>query len=482
MSKRKKIVIAVYIIFAIIAIGGITAFGLISSNRDVVEFNMSSTTQTLEYGDSFTAPDVKATGHGSFFNKEKKNLEVISDGNVDETKLGSYVLTYSATYKDVTKKISITVNVVDTITPEINLVINPDSFTSPIAEYEEEGFTATDNYDGDITDKVVRTPGDGVVNYTVVDSSGNETTVTRTITYKDAVPPTLTLSGNTSMVVELGTEYSEPGFSANDDVDGDITANVTVNGNVDTNTAGIYNLNYEVRDNSDNVATAKRTVSVYKKQELATPVNPGDKVVYLTFDDGPYAYTQQLLDVLDKYNVKVTFFVTNQYPDYQNMIAEEAKRGHTVAIHTYSHRYENVYSSVDAYYDDLNKISDIIVAQTGKKPNIVRFPGGTSNTISRKYCAGIMGTLSQSLPANGYYFSDWNVSSGDAGGTTSTDQVAANVIAGMQRNNVSIVLQHDIKSFSVNAVEQIIQWGLSNGYTFLPMDETTPMVHQGVNN
>ena len=93
-----------------------------------------------------------------------------------------------------------------------------------------------------------------------------------------------------------------------------------------------------------------------------------------------------------------------------------------------------------------------------------------------------MGTLSQSLPANGYYFSDWNVSSGDAGGTTSTDQVAANVIAGIQRNNVSIVLQHDIKSFSVNAVEQIIQWGLSNGYTFLPMDETTPMVHQGVNN
>jgi hypothetical protein len=93
-----------------------------------------------------------------------------------------------------------------------------------------------------------------------------------------------------------------------------------------------------------------------------------------------------------------------------------------------------------------------------------------------------MTTLSKSLAYHGFLYCDWNVSSGDAGGTTSTAQVAANVIAGMKRNNVSIVLQHDIKKFSVEAVEEILAWGLANGYTFLPMDETTPMVHQRVNN
>ena len=75
-------------------------------------------------------------------------------------------------------------------------------------------------------------------------------------------------------------------------------------------------------------------------------------------------------------------------------------------------------------------------------------------------------------------YSDWNVSSGDAGGTTSVSGVVSNVIRGIQSQDVSIVLQHDIKGFSVDAVEQIVAWGLANGYTFLPMSESTPMVHQ----
>ena len=210
--------------------------------------------------------------------------------------------------------------------------------------------------------------------------------------------------------------------------------------------------------------------------------NPGDKVVYLTFDDGPGPYTEKLLDILDRYNVKVTFFVTNGKPDYQNLIAKEAQRGHTVAIHSASHDYAKIYQSVDTYFADFDEMNSIITAQTGKAADLVRFPGGSSNTISKKYCYGIMSQLVCAVEERGFRYCDWNVSSGDAGGTTSTSQVVANVIEGIKSNNVSVVLQHDIKNFSVDAVEQIIQWGLSEGYTFLPMTSTTPMSHHGVNN
>jgi hypothetical protein len=137
-----------------------------------------------------------------------------------------------------------------------------------------------------------------------------------------------------------------------------------------------------------------------------------------------------------------------------------------------------VYASEDAYYADLYKIRDVVVQQTGGyAPTIVRFPGGTSNTVSRKYCKGIMSTISKTLAYHGFYYSDWNVSSGDAGGANSISAVYNNVVSGIQKRSVSIVLQHDITNHSVEAVDQIIFWGLSNGYTFLPMSETTPMVH-----
>jgi len=130
----------------------------------------------------------------------------------------------------------------------------------------------------------------------------------------------------------------------------------------------------------------------------------------------------------------------------------------------------------------LNSMSNICVAQTGVKPTIVRFPGGTSNTISKKYCVGIMSALTKSLTANGYQYCDWNVDSRDADDARTSDAVARNVIKHVQGKSRSIVLQHDIYEYSVAAVEEIICWGLANGYTFLPMSEDTPMVHHDPNN
>ena len=311
-------------------------------------------------------------------------------------------------------------------------------------------------------------------------------TATQTIKVevRDKKAPEITLNGDAEMTVEAGSKFSDPGYTATDNCDGDITDSVKVSGDkVDKDKAGKYTVTYEVSDSSGNKATATRVVSVYDPAATADTVNPGNKIIYLTFDDGPGKYTQGLLDVLDKYNVKATFFVTNTHPDYQNMIAEEAKRGHTVAIHSASHKYNQIYTSEQAFFDDLEQMNSIIKAQTGNDASIIRFPGGSSNTVSKDYCPGIMTQLVNDVTARGLLYCDWNVSSGDANPKPiSTEQVVQNVISGVQSHNVSVVLQHDIKDFSVNAVEQIIQWGQANGYTFLPLTTSSPMSHHRINN
>ena len=298
----------------------------------------------------------------------------------------------------------------------------------------------------------------------------------------DVTAPTLTLNGEESSKILLGSTYTDPGATAIDDVDGDITEFISVTGVVDTATIGTYTLTYVVADSSENTSTLTRTIEVALFQTEEQMTTPPGKVVYLTFDDGPGPHTEQLLNLLDKYNVKATFFVTNQYAAYQHMIGEAHRRGHTIAMHTYSHRFQDIYTSEAAYYNDLNKIRAICEAQTGVTPKIVRFPGGTSNTISKKYCKGIMSVLSQSVGANGYLYCDWNVDSYDAGGATTREGVAANILDGIQKRSVPIVLQHDTLPYSVEAVEDVIIWGLQNGCTFLAMDENTPMAHHRANN
>lgn len=320
---------------------------------------------------------------------------------------------------------------------------------------------------------------DGVVTYTVCDSSGNETSVTRQIRYNDPIPPEITLSGDMNITIQAGQTYTEPGYTATDNCDGDLTSQVTVDGNVDTYRAGTYTLNYTVSDSYGNTAAASRQVTVNAIRQPDVVV-PSGKIIYLTFDDGPGPYTSQLLDTLAKYNVKATFFTVNT--KYTSLIAQEAAAGHSVGIHSATHDYATIYASEDAYFADLHQMESIITSQTGVRPTLIRFPGGSSNKVSAKYCQGIMSALTQAVTDQGYQYFDWNVSSGDAGGTTDTETIFENVINGVQQHDVSVVLQHDIKGFSVDAVEKIIVWGLANGYTFLPLDASSPGAHQPVNN
>jgi peptidoglycan/xylan/chitin deacetylase (PgdA/CDA1 family) len=359
----------------------------------------------------------------------------------------------------------------------------------PVGEdFVDPGAYAFDELEGDISKNVTvesNVNKDVIGTYTcfyyITDVDNTRLSLSRTVNVKDMTPPNISISG-ANVYLRRGTQYVDPGYNAVDNLDGDITGNVEVSSNVDVNSIGVYTVTYNVKDSSNNPASSSRKVFVYEPQADVSTINPGNKIIYLTFDDGPYMYTKDLLDTLDKYNVKATFFVTNQYSAYQGLIGEEYRRGHTVAIHSYSHVYSNIYSSEEAYFNDLNAMREIIINQTGVAPSIVRFPGGTSNTVSARYCQGIMSKLVEDLNNTGYLYCDWNVSSGDAGETTSTEVVVSNVINGVSNHNVSYVLQHDIKKFSVDAVEDIIVWGLSNGYTFLPLTKSSPMSHFSPNN
>ena len=467
-KKNKKLVIAVTGIVVTLLFLIILFLSLFNIN---INLN-GSPKETIEYGDTYTEQGATA----AFNTPASKNvpLNVTIKGSVDSSKLGTYHIHYKAKKGIFSVQKSREVKIVDTKAPIIELNKIDGYYPKTGETYQEEGFTATDNYDGDITSKIKRTEDKNVITYTVSDSSGNKTSVQRTIEYNDGIAPTITLNGDSDITIKAGTRFEDPGCTAKDSHGNNISDSVSVSDNISTYRAGTYTITYSVTDKFGNETSIDRTVTVEAVKQTAT-TSSGNKVVYLTFDDGPGAHTQQLLDILDKYNVKVTFFVTNVNSGYENMIAKEAAAGHTVAIHSASHDYKKIYSSV-------NEMSDIIYAQTGQRPKLIRFPGGSSNTVSLKYCSGIMTTLTKAVTDQGYKYFDWNVSSGDAGGTTSTEEVYQNVVNGMKSHNVSVVLQHDIKGFSVNAVERIIQWGLANGYTFLPLTTSTEDVHHGVNN
>ena len=163
----------------------------------------------------------------------------------------------------------------------------------------------------------------------------------------------------------------------------------------------------------------KKSDSLQPGVPVGTTEAPDDeKVVYLTFDDGPSKNTQRVLDILAEYDAKATFFITGQQPEYFSMIKTAYDAGHTIGLHSYIHEYDQVYASVDAYFKDLEKIGELAKEQIGFVPCYIRFPGGASNTVSRKYTEGIMSELTQKVLEKGYQNYDWNISSGDGSKAT----------------------------------------------------------------
>lgn len=210
----------------------------------------------------------------------------------------------------------------------------------------------------------------------------------------------------------------------------------------------------------------------------------GEKTLYLTFDDGPSANTEKVLDILDKYGAKATFFVTGHEPEYRPMIAEAYRRGNTIGMHSYTHDYATIYQSEDAFFADLSQVADVVKEQIGYVPYLTRFPGGVSNTVSESYCPGIMTALASDLQAKGYQYYDWNVSSSDASGNhVPVDTIVQSSCAYGSFTNV-ILLCHDsgAKTTTVEALPQIIEYYQSQGFVCKAIDRSTVVVHHHINN
>ena len=391
-------------------------------------------------------------------------IEPYVEGEVKTDVIGEYMVKYRYKYQDKVKELDQLVKVQDTEGPTI-VVTNEDSLlVCPNGKVTNLDAKYTDNYDEEITDIETKYQ-DGVLSIIAKDSTGNLSTKEINVTAKDDVGPVITLTGSKSVTVTTGTKYDEKGATAVDACDGEVKVDIT--NNVDVTKEGKYEAVYTAVDSNNNKTEVKRTITVKNK-------TAGEKVVYLTFDDGPGDYTNKLLDVLKKYNVKVTFFVTGKGED--SVIKRAYDEGHQIGLHTYSHDYKQIYASQEAFFKDLYKIRDRVKNITGYESNIIRFPGGTSNTVSKIS----MSALAKEVVNRGFYYFDWNISSGDAGGTTTADGVYYNVINSL-KSGTSVVLQHDIKKFSVDAVERIIQYGQANGYTFERLEETSPKIRHGAN-
>lgn len=434
----------------------------------------------LEYGDAYREPGVQPVLRGKWLFSSGivlPDVEVKIETDLQEDVLGKYTVTYSSEFHSWKASAQRQVRVVDNVCPVITLKKTGQTVL-PGHRYEEEGYVAVDNHDGNLTDKVHRVEKQGVITYTVVDSSGNPASVQREIAYYDPTPPELVLLGGEEITIPCGTFFEDPGYTAVDNADGDMTEEVAIEGEVVWYEPGVYTVAYTIADSFGNVSQKIRRVTVEGKP-WREEIWPNGKVIYLTFDDGPGPDTIALLDLLKRYGVKATFFVTNSGSNGE--LWRMYKEGHSIGIHTMTHDYNAIYSSEEAFFKDLYGMQDIIYRETGIKTTLMRFPGGGSNLVS-DFNEGIMTRLSKAVQDSGFQYFDWNVDSNDAGGARRRETVAGNVIDGIQKQPVSVVLQHDIHGFSVAAVEDIILWGLEQGYQFLPLTPSSPTMHHTVLN
>ena len=463
MKKEVKI-----IIISIITLLLITMLVIIFKNP--IKLNKGNI--ILEYKEKYKEPGFTAQKLG----KNLKNKVKISN-NINNKKLGTYKVTYKLKCNNINYKKERKVIVKDTKKPTITLEGKKETDVCPETKYKEEGYRAYDNYDKDITKKVKTKEEKDKITYIVKDSSNNERKIVRKLTYQDITIPEIKLNSEEKINIIEGTKYEEK-VTAQDNCDGDITKNITKESNVDTNKVGTYKIKYIVKDKAGNETTKEKTINVIKKPALNSGI-PG--TIYLTFDDGPKdGTTNVILDILKEENVKATFFVTNNGPD--SLIKREYDEGHTVALHTSTHNYAVVYASDASFYEDLTNVQNRVKRITGETSMIIRFPGGSSNTVSRKYSPGIMSRLTKSTLERGFKYYDWNISSGDAEGTTEASGVYNNVINNLKKDRANMILMHDIKPYTRDALRQIIKFGKENGYTFEKITMDTPMITQNVNN
>lgn len=419
-----------------------------------------------------------------------KNIERVRNGNIKDVKvntknvnfkkLGTYEVIY--TYNNKSYKISL--EIVDTKKPKFEIVdldldvgmkVNPEDMVSKIEDATKTKVKFKKKYK-------FNHAGNVKVVVQVIDEAGNisEKKAIVKLFKDDEVPQ---INGIEEMTVTKGTKIDfKLGVNVIDNRDPNPKLAVD-SSKVDLNKIGTYKAIYTASDRAGNKVKKQRVIKVIEKKDIGSMEQNNDKVVYLTFDDGPSENTQKILDILDRYNIKATFFVTGTNQQYNYLIQEANKRGHTIGLHTYCHDYATLYASLDAYFNDLNSVGNMVKNLIGFTPKYIRFPGGSSNTVSKKYSPGIMTTLTKEVINRGYQYYDWNGDSTDASGNNvAVSKLIANATSS-KSNNINILF-HDTraKSTTVEALPAIIENYLARGYRFEGINDSSFVPHQKVNN
>lgn len=409
----------------------------------------------------------------------KQNHRVKITSNLDTKKVGNYEIKYQLKSFFNTKTVTRKIHVIETEKPKLVLKGKTEIQLCSNEKYKEEGYEVSDNYDKNIEKKVKIIQKKSKIIYQVKDQSGNQDTQIRKIRWKNEMGPALTLKGKDIVVLKKNEKYQEEGYQATDICDGDITSKVIQLGYVNTSKVGKYQIQYIVKNKIGKQAKQTRTIIVTDQK------NSNGGIIYLTFDDGPSKeITPAILDILKKQKIQATFFVTNKNENLDHYIQREYQENHTVALHTATHNYSLLYSSAEAYFQDLKIVSDRVKRITNQESKIIRFPGGGSNLVSRKYSPGLMTYLTQEVKKRGYHYYDWNIDSGDATRRYTSDEIYQNVTSALMLGRENIVLMHDFAGNNPtrDALERIIQFGKQNGYVFAPITESTKEIHHKIAN
>jgi peptidoglycan/xylan/chitin deacetylase (PgdA/CDA1 family) len=210
-------------------------------------------------------------------------------------------------------------------------------------------------------------------------------------------------------------------------------------------------------------------------QTVSAVTEKNEKRAYLTFDDGPSIYSDELLDILAENNVKATFFVIGRDETYYDIYRRIVDEGHTLALHSYSHDYEKIYSSTDNFVNDIEELRNLLYDVTGVECKYYRFPGGSSNTVS----AVPMSDLVSCVYDLGLEYFDWNSLNGDSvSRDLPPEQLVDNIMQDALKYDDTIILMHDLgdRHTTIESLELLINRLRDEGYILLPIDENTPSI------
>ncbi len=419
--------------------------------------------------------------------KNAREEEVVYSGEVDTSVLGTYEVVYTLDDKDY----SCDVVVVDTVSPDVVL----QEYTIRLGQesFALESFLVSVNDATNTTAALEENysfseVGDYMITVVATDEGGNETRAVTTLHVIEPDTEGPVISGLTAMSsLTNGTVDYNSGVSVSDNVDSNPTLTVD-SSQVNLAAAGTYAIIYTAVDCYGNTTTATRQITVTQPVAASTATTnttnaDGSKVVYLTFDDGPSSNTPKVLEILARYNVKATFFVIGTNTAYLSYIKTAYDAGHTIGLHTYSHNYASVYASVNAFVSEILQIQAVVKSYIGYDVKLFRFPGGSSNQVSKQYCTGVVSSAASWANQNGYRYFDWNVITGDGNVYTSAATQIATVKSSPLYDNI-ILLMHDSNAAvnSVEALPSIIEYYLSQGYTFKAIDSSTPDCHHNIQN